>query len=189
MRIFLIANNTNIYYNKIKKFNNTFIIDDNDKIIRFNDCKQLNILNGKTTDVIFRCSNNGFQGIDNNFMINNKYIRHIKKNINISMIMWVDEPLSSQNKKISEMKKIQKYNNIKIHNIIPLSKDNKKITGKSPSSGFAVLLYYLKKFNDAEIILLGFTFYNGVNNWHNFAGEIYFINRIMQKTNRIKIFN
>ena len=87
MRIFLIANNTNISYNKIKNFNNTFIIDDNDKIIRFNDCKQLNILNGKTTDVIFRCSNNGFQGIDNNFMINNKYIRHIKKNINISMIM------------------------------------------------------------------------------------------------------
>ena len=36
---------------------------------------------------------------------------------------------------------------------------------------------------------MGFTFNNGINNWHNYSNEIKFINNYMFKSRRIKIFN
>ena len=119
--------------------------------------------------------------------IKNKYINNFRNKIDFSLIHWVDE--RNQTSKINEMKKIQKINNIKIKNIIPLSKKDKYITGKSPSSGFAVLLYYLRKYPESNIFLMGFTFNNGINNWHNYSNEIKFINNYMFKSRRIKIFN
>lgn len=189
MKIYLIANNTTLSNKWINKINNKFKLNEDDKIIRFNTCDQLKIFNGKTTDVIFRCDNNIFQGIDKYFNIKNKYINSIKNKINLSVILWVDESSNKVNKKISQLKTIQKNNNINIKNIIPLSKKDINYTGKSPSTGFASMLYYLRKYPESEIILLGFTFHNGVQNWHNFAGEIQFAKKIMSKTNRLKIYN
>ena len=134
MRIFLIANNKTMPRNWILKMNHKFNITSEDKVVRFNHCGLLNLFNGITTDVIFRCDNNGFQGLNKNLTIKNKYINNFRNKIDFSLIHWVDE--RNQTSKINEMKKIQKINNIKIKNIIPLSKKDKYITGKSPSSGF-----------------------------------------------------
>jgi len=186
MRIFLIANNRNISKDWVNNMNKNIKIQDDDYIVRFNCGKLLNLFNGKTTHFLFRGDKVGFQGINNDYKIENRHISKIKNNINFGVIVYTDEKKNSRI--VKDIQRVEKRNNIKIKTIIPMGQSIKNLTGKSPSSGFITLLHYLKNFPKAEIYLMGFTFYNGVNNWHNFSGEINFVRGLIDKINRIKIF-
>ena len=183
MNIYLIANNSSLDNNWISRMNNNINPNINDLIIRFNHGSLLKLFNGRTTHVLFRSDIIGFQGLKN-YKIKNKLFNKNKNKINFGVIYYPNENIKRQ----LEIKKIQYINNININTIIPITNDIKKLTGKSPSSGFTTILYLLKLYPYATINLMGFNFYNRQNNWHNFNRELHIIENISNKNNNIKLY-
>ena len=183
MNIYLIANNSSLDNKWCLNMNSKIVPNKNDLIIRFNHGALLSLFNGRTTHVLFRSDNVGFQGLSN-YRIKNKLFLRNKDSINFGLIYYPHENIKRQ----QELIHIQKINNIKINTIIPITNDIKKLTGKSPSSGFATIIYLLKTYPKSNIYLMGFNFYNGANNWHNFNKEIQVINNLQKLNNNIKLF-
>ena len=186
--IIFISINLNIFGENIFNLIDTLFLNDK-KLLQLdllseNCFKGYKPKNNSSYDSLkFGSDNVGFQGLSN-YRIKNKLFLRNKDSINFGLIYYPHENIKRQ----QELIHIQKINNIKINTIIPITNDIKKLTGKSPSSGFATIIYLLKTYPNSNIYLMGFNFYNGANNWHNFNKEIQVINNLQKLNNNIKLF-
>lgn len=177
MKIYLIANNSKLTNDWIHRFNKNIKINKDDFVVRFNKCLLNEIFNGYTTHYFSRDTLDNFTGFNNdelayNFMKNNKIIF----NFIFNKIHY--------NKNINKIIKLKKKNNLNIEQLFQLNIVNKL----SFSSGFIAINYFLNKYKTAEIILVGFNFYNKKINWHNFKYEYLTICKLARETNRIKLY-
>lgn len=177
MKIYLIANNSNINTNWINKFNKNFKLNSDDFVVRFNKCLLSNIFNGYTTHYFSRDTFGSFTGFKDNKILY-EFLKNDK--INFNFIFNKDH----YNKNINKINKLKKINNLTIDKLFQLH----IVNNLSFSSGFIAINYFLNKYKDAKIILVGFNFYNKVINWHNFQYEYLTIRKLAQQTNRIKLY-
>ena len=158
--VYLISNKSDIknqYINKINKIK----IKSNDKVVRFNHSGNPNIFPHKTDIAVFR--NNKY-----NYWGNGK---PIWKNLNNKEAFLLGTNKNTQNIK----KELESKNNI----VEIINYD--KINNKTESSGKIVINHLLNKNDIDKIYLVGFDFYKGVNNWHNFKNEETFVNKHKNK--------
>ena len=158
--VYLISNKSDIknqYINKINKIK----IKSNDKVVRFNHSGNPNIFPHKTDIAVFR--NNKY-----NYWGNGK---PIWKNLNNKEVFLLGTNKNTQNVK-EELE--SKNNRVEIINY-------DKIYNKTESSGKIVINHLLNKNDIDKIYLVGFDFYKGVNNWHNFKNEETFVNNHKNK--------
>ena len=177
MKVYLIANNSNLNNDWINKFNKNIKLNEDDLVVRFNKCLLNNIFNGYTTHYFSRDTLNNFTGFKNN-----KLIYDFLKNDKISFNFIFNK--IHYNKNINKIIKLKNINNLNIEQLFQLN----IVNNLSFSSGFIAANYFLNKYEDAEIILVGFNFYNQVINWHNFKYEYLTICKLARETNRIKLY-
>ena len=182
MRIFLVANNQNLNNNWCNRMNKIFILNNDDIVIRFTKLALFNLFYGVTNEYYIRSGNNNIYNGLINYKLQNNYIINNKNNIKIKLII----SNNNKNKNKNDIIKINNINNIKINNILYID-ELRNLLKSSPSSGFIVLLDCIKKYPNSQIYLMGFNFYNGIINWHNFNKEYKFIINLINKTKRIKI--
>ena len=150
--IFLIANNKTLkkpYINTI----NQIKINDNDKIIRFNHCSNLDIFNKRVDAIAIRNNATSYWGI------NSKYVTNVK------------------NKKIYLLGKNDDTDTIidffkKSNNSVTIINYNKNEYSKTDSSGKQIIDYFRNNKNINKIYLVGFNFHNETTEGsHNFQIE------------------
>ena len=158
--VYLIANNNKLEEKYITKIN-SIKLNENDKIVRFNHSQNPNIFNNQTDICVFR---------------NNKYHYHGKNTSIWKKTKNKEVILLGKNKNTENTIKFFKNNNNKI-SIVNYS----KINGKTESSGKIMINYFLENPNINKIFLVGFNFYEGITNWHNFENEKYFVKKNSKK--------
>lgn len=158
--VYLISNKNDItteYKNKI----NNLAINPNDKVIRFNHSGNDDILNGRTDIAVFR--NNKY-----NYWGNGK---PIWKNLRNSEVLLLGKNKNT-NLAIKDLE--SRNNSVEVVNY-------DKVDKKTESSGKIAINHLLNKDYIDKIYLVGFDFYKGVNNWHNFKSEENFVNNHKDK--------
>ena len=177
MKIYLIANNSTINNHWINKFNKNVKLNKDDLVVRFNKCLLSNIFNGYTTHYFSRDTLGNFTGFKDNKLMYD-FLKNDKINFNFifNKIYY--------NKNINKIHKLKESNNLNIDRLFQLS----IVNNLSFSSGFIAIQYFLNKYKNAELILVGFNFYNQVVNWHNFKYEYSTILKLARETNRIKSY-
>ena len=158
--VYLIANNNKLEKHYITKIN-SIKLNKNDKIVRFNHSQNPNIFNNQTDICVFR---------------NNKYHYHGKNTLIWKKTKNKEVILLGKNKNTENTIKFFKNNNNKIR-IVNYS----KVNGKTESSGKIMINYFLENPNINKIFLVGFNFYEGITNWHNFQNEKDFVKKNSKK--------
>ena len=158
--VYLIANNNKLEKKYITKIN-SINLNGNDKIVRFNHSQNPKIFNNQTDICVFR---------------NNKYHYHGKNTSIWKKTRNKEVILLGKNKNTENTIKFFKNNNNKIR-IVNYS----KVNGKTESSGKIMINYFLKNPNINKIFLVGFNFYEGITNWHNFQNEKDFVKKNSKK--------
>ena len=148
--VYLISNKPDLNSDYIKKVN-SLKLNANDKVVRFNHSGNPQILDGRTDIAILRNNDKSYWGYKSNMWNNltNKEIILLGKNSNTEKCIFEGD---------------KKGNNVKVVNY-------DKVEGKTESSGKLGINYFLKDSNVNKIYLIGFTFYDGKVNWHNFKKE------------------
>ena len=148
--VYLISNKPDLDENYLNKVN-SLQLNKNDKIIRFNHSQNGNIFNNKTDILFLRNNSHSYWGYK-------KPIWHNLKNKEIILL--------GKNGNTSKCKREGENNgnNVKVV-------DYGKIGGKTESSGSLGIKYFLQDINVNKIYLIGFTFYDGIVNHHNFKRE------------------
>lgn len=158
--VYLIANNNKLEKKYITKIN-SINLNGNDKIVRFNHSQNPKIFNNQTDICVFR---------------NNKYHYHGRNTSIWEKTRNKEVILLGKNKNTQNTIKFFKNNNNKIR-IVNYS----KVNGKTESSGKIMINYFLKNPNINKIFLVGFNFYEGITNWHNFQNEKDFVKKNSKK--------
>ena len=161
--VYLISNKSNITSSYKKKINN-LAINPNDKVVRFNHSGNDDILPNRTDIAVFR--NNKY-----NYWGNGK---PIWKNLQNSEVLLLGKNKNT-NLAIKDLEK--KNNKVEVINYEKVKfTENNKVNNKTESSGKIVINHLQNKDYIDKIYLIGFDFYKGVNNWHNFKAEENFVN-------------
>ena len=149
---YLIANNKNLTIDYIKKINKINLTQ-NDKIIRFNHCSNLNIFSGKTDCISIRSNARYYWGINSSF---------VQQVNGVKMFLLGINPTTNN---------VITYFRLK-NNEIEIINYTKNDYNKTDSSGKQIIDYLLKQNNVDKIYLVGFDFYKGITtNAHNFSIE------------------
>ena len=158
--VYLISNKSDITTSYKKKINN-LAINPNDKVVRFNHSGNDGILNGRTNIAVFRNNKYNYWGNGKPIWKNlqNSEVLLLGKNKNTNLAI---KDLESRNNSVEVV-------------------DYGKVDKKTESSGKIAINHLLNKDYIDKIYLVGFDFYKGVNNWHNFKSEENFVNNHKDK--------
>jgi hypothetical protein len=186
MNIYIIANNLNLSENDINRINSKINLKDDDLIIRMNSFPIIlnKLLFGKTTHLYYRCGKNFCHtNRFNNFLGNDK-------DINYGIIMW-----KGDNEDLLK-KIIYDSNKVTISEYMYIQDELYDLLKDSPSTGITLIFNYLKKYKNANIYLVGFTFENEGNSdhanlykAHSFDREVKIIEKLQKITNRLYFLN
>ena len=148
--VYLISNNSKLSTKYINKINSKKL-NSKDKVVRFNHSGNPNIFPNRTDVGVFRNNSRYYWGYD----------KKIWKDFKNKEIIFIGKNKNFDNCLLREKKRNNKVELIGFE----------KINNKTESSGTTAIKHYLKNPNVDKIYLIGFTFYNGKVNWHNFKKE------------------
>jgi hypothetical protein len=158
--VYLISNNSKLTDEYIKKINN-INLNHSDKVVRFNHSGNPNIFKNQTDIAFFRNNSESYWG----------YKLPIWNNLhNKDIVLLGKNPKTDICKSDAE----KRGNNVSIL-------DYNKVEGKTESSGTQAIKYFSNDKNINKIYLVGFTFYDGKVNWHNFEREKEILNKYPNK--------
>lgn len=163
MVIYLVANNREYLTLRFPQiFENTVIADD-DAVVRFNVCDNLDTFGGRTDYLVCR-KGDKFHGIKRN--------RKHRKNVFPKNIYLVCKPEYQSNEDFAILKNnlVDLYN-CKVYALHPTRGD----TGKMNSTGYIMWKHMRETFLDSDIVCVGFT--AGNNDMHDMESE----RRLMRK--------
>ena len=153
--VYLISNKDDMSQEYKDKMN-YLPLNPNDKVVRFNHSGNEDIIPDRTDIAVFRNNKHHYWGHKN----------RIWKNLRNSEVLLLGRNKNTE----SSIKELEKNNNkVKIV-------EYGTIDNKTESSGKIAINYLLDKDYIDKIYLIGFDFYKGVNNWHNFKAEENFVN-------------
>lgn len=158
--VYLISNKPNLKSDYIQKVN-SIKPSNNDKIVRFNHSQNGNIFNDKTDILFLRNNSYSYWGYK-------KPIWYKLKNKEIILL--------GSNRNTEKCKKEGNNNGNSVKVL-----DYGKIMGKTESSGSLGIKYFLEDNNVDKIYLIGFTFYDGIVNHHNFKKEREILDKYPEK--------
>jgi|TARA_Y100000389_G_C17355972_1_gene461091 hypothetical protein len=158
--VYLISNKPNLKSDYIQKVN-SIKPSNNDKIVRFNHSQNGNIFNDKTDILFLRNNSHSYWGYK-------KPIWYKLKNKEIILLG------SNRNTEKCKREGNNNGNSVKVV-------DYGKIMGKTESSGSLGIKYFLEDKNVDKIYLIGFTFYDGIVNHHNFKKERKILDKYPEK--------
>lgn len=153
--VYLISNKKDMSQEYKDKMNN-LALNPNDKVVRFNHSGNDDIIPDRTDIAVFRNNKYNYWGHKN----------PIWKNLRNSEVL-----LLGRNKNTDSSIKELENNNNKVQIV-----EYGTVNSKTESSGKIAISYLLNKDYIDKIYLIGFDFYKGANNWHNFKAEENFVN-------------
>lgn len=162
--VYLISNKPDLDENYLNKVN-SLQLNKNDKIIRFNHSQNGNIFNNKTDILFLRNNSHSYWGYEKPiwYDLKNKEIIFLGKN---------------KNTQKCKFEAISRGNKVRVV-------DYGKIMGKTESSGSLGIKYFLEHKDVDKIYLIGFTFYDGIINHHNFKREREILKKYPEKIKQI----